>query len=87
MPSSISILPSGVHRRDLGIAQHGPAWWPRSKRRAAQGAFLTAIGRLAGLRIAGMMAPMVLDGPIKRLAFQAYVEQVLCPNSAPPTSW
>ena len=42
---------------------------------------------LAGLRITGMMAPMVLDGPINRLAFQAYVEQVLVPNSAPATSW
>ena len=38
---------------------------------------------LAGLRITGMMAPMVLDGPINRLAFQAYVEQVLIPTLAP----
>ena len=27
-----------------------------------------------------MMAPMVLDGPINRLAFQAYVEQALVPE-------
>ena len=32
---------------------------------------------LAGLRITGMVAPMVLDGPINRDAFQAYVDQVL----------
>ena len=38
---------------------------------------------LAGLRITGMMAPMVLDGPINRLAFQAYVEQVLVPRTQP----
>jgi transposase len=38
---------------------------------------------LAGLRITGMMAPMVLDGPINRLAFQAYVEQVLVPELSP----
>ena len=38
---------------------------------------------LAGLRITGMMAPMVLDGPINRLAFQAYVEQVLVPELGP----
>lgn len=38
---------------------------------------------LAGLRITGMMAPIVLDGPINRLAFQAYVEQVLVPELSP----
>ena len=32
---------------------------------------------VAGLRLSGMMATMVLDGPINRDAFQAYVEQVL----------
>lgn len=41
---------------------------------------------LAGLRITGMMAPMVLDGPINRLAFQAYVEQVLVPELSPGDS-
>jgi len=30
-----------------------------------------------------MVAPMVLDGPINRLAFQAYVEQVLVPELRP----
>jgi transposase len=38
---------------------------------------------VAGLRITGMMAPMVLDGPINRIAFQAYVEQVLVPELEP----
>ena len=32
---------------------------------------------VAGLRLEGMVAPMVLDGPINRDAFQAYVDQVL----------
>jgi len=30
-----------------------------------------------------MVAPMVLDGPINRIAFQAYVEQVLVPTLRP----
>ena len=34
---------------------------------------------VAGLRIDGIAAPMVLDGPINRNAFQAYVDQVLVP--------
>jgi transposase len=35
---------------------------------------------VAGLRLGGMVAPMVLDGPINREAFQAYVDQVLVPE-------
>uniref|UniRef100_A0A939M0K6 Transposase n=1 Tax=Bradyrhizobium barranii subsp. barranii TaxID=2823807 RepID=A0A939M0K6_9BRAD len=35
---------------------------------------------VAGLRLSGMVAPMVLDGPINGLAFQAYVDQVLVPE-------
>jgi transposase len=38
---------------------------------------------VAGLRMTGMVAPMVLDGPINRAAFQAYVEQVLVPELKP----
>jgi transposase len=38
---------------------------------------------VAGLRLTGMVAPMVLDGPINRNAFQAYVEQVLVPELRP----
>lgn len=34
----------------------------------------------AALRVDGMTAPMVLDGPMNRAAFQAYVEQVLVPT-------
>jgi transposase len=35
---------------------------------------------VAGLRLTGMMAPMVLDGPINASSFQAYVDQVLVPE-------
>jgi transposase len=38
---------------------------------------------VAGLRLNGMVAPMVLDGPINRDAFLAYVNQVLVPELAP----
>ena len=37
----------------------------------------------AGLRLDGITAPMVLDGPINRDAFQAYVDQVLVPELTP----
>lgn len=35
---------------------------------------------VAGLRLSGMVAPMVLDGPINGLAFRAYVDHVLVPE-------
>ena len=38
---------------------------------------------VAGLRSSGMVAPMVLDGPINGELFQAYVEQVLVPDLRP----
>jgi transposase len=38
---------------------------------------------VAGLRSTGMVAPMVLDGPINGPTFQAYVEQVLVPELRP----
>ena len=38
---------------------------------------------VAGLRTSGMIAPMVLDGPINGVAFQAYVYQVLVPTLRP----
>ena len=38
---------------------------------------------VAGLRTTGMIAPMVLDGPINGAAFQAYVDQVLVPELRP----
>lgn len=38
---------------------------------------------VAGLRLSGMVAPFVLDGPINRDAFQAYIDQVLVPDLSP----
>lgn len=38
---------------------------------------------IGGLRLSGMTAPMVLDGPMTGEWFQAYVEQVLVPTLKP----
>jgi transposase len=38
---------------------------------------------VAGLRRTGMVAPMVLEGPIDGAAFRAYVDQVLVPELRP----
>jgi transposase len=38
---------------------------------------------VAGLRVSGMVAPFVLDGPINRNAFETYVEKVLLPELRP----
>ena len=38
---------------------------------------------VAGLRLNGLVAPLVLDGPMNAAAFEAYVEQVLAPTLAP----
>jgi transposase len=38
---------------------------------------------VGALRLTGMVAPMVLDGPINGRAFQAYVDQVLVPELRP----
>ncbi len=38
---------------------------------------------VAGLRLSGMVAPMVLDGPINGEWFEAYVSQVLAPELRP----
>ena len=37
----------------------------------------------AGLRLDGIAAPMLLDGPMHGAAFRAYVEQVLVPDLSP----
>ncbi len=37
----------------------------------------------AGLRLNGLSAPMVLDGPMTGAAFRAYIEQVLVPTLKP----
>jgi len=38
---------------------------------------------VAGLRLDGVVTPLVLDGPINATAFEAYVEQFLAPTLQP----
>jgi hypothetical protein len=38
---------------------------------------------IAGLRQSGVIAPMVLDGPMPGAAFRAYIEQALAPALQP----
>ncbi|TCS31454.1 transposase, partial [Acidomonas methanolica] len=38
---------------------------------------------IAGLRLTGIVAPMVLDGPINSRSFQAYVDRILVPDLRP----
>jgi transposase len=38
---------------------------------------------IGGLRLNGLTAPMVLDGPVNGVWFQAYVDQVLVPTLSP----
>ncbi len=40
----------------------------------------------AGLRLSGLAAPMLLDGPMHGAAFKAYVERVLVPELDPGDS-
>ena len=62
---------------------HGRAPRGRRLRAAVPHAHWKTTTFIAGLRATGMMAPMVLDGPINGIAFQAYVEQVLAPELKP----
>jgi transposase len=60
-------------------------WGPRSERlidAAPHGHWKTTTF-LAGLRSTGIVAPLVLDGPMTGEAFRAYVEQFLVPVLSP----
>ncbi len=60
-------------------------WGPRGERlidAAPHGHWRTTTF-VAGLRSTGLVAPMVLDGPMTSEAFLAYVEQVLVPALSP----
>lgn len=59
-------------------------WGPRSERlvdAAPHGHWRTTTF-VAGLRSTGLVAPLVLDGPMTGPAFRAYVEQFLAPELA-----
>jgi hypothetical protein len=71
--------------------QHGASVWPLAQRSAAayqhpartlQNQYLWA-----GLRLSGMMAPLVLDEPINTASLQTYVDKFLCHNWEATTSW
>ena len=71
-------------RRDDGPA---PALWPKPARNALRdhapcGHWETHTV-IAGLRLEGLAAPGVFDGPIDNPSFRAYVEQVLAPTLRP----
>jgi transposase len=55
---------------------------PRGERLLPHGHWKTTTF-IGGLRLTGMVAPMVLDGPINGISFQAYVDQVLVPAISP----
>ena len=60
-------------------------WGPRGERlvdAAPHGHWQTTTF-VAGLRSTGIVAPLVLDGPMTGETFRAYVEQVLAPALAP----
>jgi transposase len=75
---------AGVHRRDLDGNQHDPQPRPlptgeRLRMGYPHGHRKTTT-LVAGLRMTGMVAPMVLDGPINGDWFEAHVRQVLVPD-------
>lgn len=60
-------------------------WGPKGDRLvdAAPHGHWRATTFVAGLRRAGLTAPLVLDGPMSGKAFRAYVEQFLAPTLLP----
>lgn len=83
--------PAGVHRRNMGQDQYGPAARLVAPRQEAAGqgaagtlATLIFLAALRSDRIDRTDAPLVLDRPINCDSFLAYVEQLLVPT--PTTS-
>lgn len=60
-------------------------WGPKGDRLvdAAPYGHWRATTFVAGLRRAGLTAPLVLDGPMTGTAFRAYIEQFLAPTLSP----
>ena len=60
-------------------------WGPRGERLvdAAPFGHWKTTTFVAGLRQSGIVAPLVLDGPMTGEAFRAYVEQMLAPSLEP----
>ena len=58
----------------------GRAWRGQRCRASVPHGHWTTTTFTGALRVSGMTAPMVLDGPMNRVAFQAYIQQVLVPT-------
>ncbi len=60
-------------------------WAPKGERLvdAAPAGHWKTTTFVAGLRSTGIIAPLVLDGPMTGEWFRAYVEQMLAPEPAP----
>ena len=60
-------------------------WGPRGERLvdAAPAGHWKTTTFVAGLRASGLVAPLVLDGPMTGEVFRAYVEQMLVPTLQP----
>ena len=76
-----------LHRRDRRVDEDGAAAGmvgkgERCRASIPHGHWKTTT-LTAGLRLSGMAAPMLLDGPMHGDAFKAYVEQVLVPELDP----
>ncbi len=65
------------------ISRYG--WWPKGRRLvdAAPHGHRHVTTFLAGLRSSGIVAPLVLDGPMTGSTFHTYVQQFLAPTLAP----
>ena len=58
-------------------------WGPKGERLVAPHGHWRTTTFVAGLRSTGIIAPLVLDGPMTGNAFRAYVEQFLAPSLSP----
>jgi transposase len=71
----------------MGLHQYGAPLWTRAEGRRLRAAIPHGHWKtttfVAGLRVTGMTAPLVFDGPINARVFEAYVEQVLAPALRP----
>lgn len=64
----------------MDIDQYGSPPGPLCAGRAAAHGHWKTTTFVAGLRTTGIVAPLVLDGPINGEAFEAYFQQVLVPT-------
>jgi len=63
--------------------RHGRCWRGQGSRSAVPHGQWATTTFIAGPRLTGIVAPMVLDGPVSGRGFQAYVERALVPDLRP----